>query len=107
MNADAESGSFAEEVYSLVAAIPAGRILSYGAVAALLGRPRAARVVGQALRQLPAHRADVPWWRVVNREGRISLPDPQGGAQRAKLSAEGVVFGAGGAIDWHRYGWRP
>lgn len=108
MSADAEEGrGFEHEVYAIVGEIPPGRILSYGAVAALLGKPRAARGVGQALRRLPPDRLDVPWWRVVNRDGRISLPDPRGAMQRGKLRAEGVRFGAHGTIDWDRYGWRP
>ena len=99
--------SFAEEVYRLVSEIPAGRVLSYGAVAALLGKPRAARGVGHALRQLPPERAEVPWWRVINSEGRISLPAPAGTLQRERLRVEGVRFDATGAVRWDRFGWRP
>lgn len=107
MSSDAERKGLAEQVYSLVSEIPPGKVLSYGAVAALLGRPRAARIVGQALRQLPADRPNVPWWRVVNREGRISLRGEHGEVQRGRLLTEGVDFGVDGAIDWNVFGWRP
>lgn len=98
---------FAERVYDLVRRVPRGRVVSYGGVAALLGRPRAARGVGRALRELP-HDTDVPWWRVVNHAGAISLGklDPHAARlQRVLLKGEGVVFDARGRIDWERFGW--
>ena len=95
-------------VYAVVAAIPRGRILSYGEVAALAGRPRAPRAVGAALSALPDD-VDVPWWRVVNGAGRISTSAIHHTAQvqRALLEDEGVTFSAGGHIDWDRFGWSP
>jgi methylated-DNA-protein-cysteine methyltransferase-like protein len=98
---------FAEQVYALVGRVPRGRIVSYGGVAALLGRPRAARAVGRALFELPdGHR--VPWWRVVNRNGEISIKGVLHGpaVQRALLEKEGVKFDPAGRIDWERFGWR-
>jgi methylated-DNA-protein-cysteine methyltransferase-like protein len=73
--------------------IPAGQVLSYGDVAAVLGAPRAARQVGYALAALsPAACAEVPWWRVLRTDGSIALQgDPvRGDAQAAALRAEGV-----------------
>jgi methylated-DNA-protein-cysteine methyltransferase-like protein len=81
--------------------------VSYGQVATWLGSPRAARAVGYAMFNVRGD--DVPWQRVVNSRGEISI----GGAlhrpelQRALLEAEGVVFGRGGAIDLRRFGWTP
>ena len=97
---------FTRRVYAVVAAIPPGRILSYGDVAAMAGRPRAPRAVGGALSALPDDR-DVPWWRVVSSTGRISTSSIHHVAQvqRALLKDEGVVFSAGGRIDWDRFGW--
>ncbi len=98
---------FAERVHDLVRRLPRGRVVSYGGVAALLGRPRAARGVGRALRELPDG-SDVPWWRVVNHAGEISLArlDPHAARlQRVLLEAEGVRFDTRGRIDWDRFGW--
>jgi len=97
---------FAGAVRTLVCAVPRGRVTSYGAVAALLGSPRAARGVGWALAALPDD-ADVPWWRVVNRNGEVSIKGAPGmpALQRALLEGEGVVFGPDGRIDLARFGW--
>ncbi len=75
----------------LVRKIPRGRVATYGQIAALLGRPRAARAVGQALAGSPA---GLPWHRVVNAAGGIS-PRPRAAGmltQRLRLESEGVVF---------------
>ena len=91
-----------ERIYVLVRRIPAGKVAAYGQIARWLGWPRGARTVGWALRALkPGH--DVPWQRVVNAQGRISLTD--GARQRALLEAEGVVFDENGRIDLEIYGW--
>ena len=77
-------------------------------MAALLGRPRAARGVGAALAALPDG-TDVPWWRVINGNGEISIreTDHLPARQRALLRAEGVRFDRRGRVDWERYGWNP
>jgi methylated-DNA-protein-cysteine methyltransferase related protein len=100
--------SFTDRVYDVVRSVPRGRVVSYGGVAALMGQPRAARGVGQALCALPDD-ADVPWWRVVNRNGEISITCQDHGAalQRALLEAEGVRFDDRGRLDWERHGWTP
>jgi len=98
--------TFAERACATIRAIPHGRIASYGGVAAVLGTPRAARAVGRALFELPEG-SDVPWWRVVNRNGEISIKGTMHGPalQRALLRAEGVRFDRQGRIDWNRFGW--
>lgn len=100
--------TFAERVYALVRQVPRGRVVSYGGVAALLGHPRAARGVGRALNVLPDG-TDVPWWRVVNRNGAISIRGVLHGAaiQRRLLVREGVRFDRNDRIDWKKYGWDP
>lgn len=97
---------FQKRVYGVVSSIPRGRIASYGTVAALMGRPRAARGVGSALCSLE-HDTEVPWWRVVNRAGRISTTclDHTAQLQRALLEAEGVEFDEDDAVSWERFGW--
>jgi methylated-DNA-protein-cysteine methyltransferase-like protein len=91
-----------ELVYALVREIPRGKVASYGQVARWLGWPRGARTVGWALRAL--HTDEVPWYRVVNAQGRVSLRDDEG-LQQVLLEAEGVVFTTAGQIDMKVYGW--
>src|SRR5512142_92152 len=100
-----------EAIYAVVRRIPRGRVTTYGAVAALLGRPRGARQVGYALAALRGARHDVPWQRVLGARPRgraaVSILDPMGAAvQEAKLRQEGVRFDARGLVDLERYGWR-
>ena len=100
--------SFSERVYALVRRVPRGRVVSYGGVAALLGHPRAARGVGRALNALPDD-TEVPWWRVVNRNGEVSIRGVLHGAARQHqlLASERVRFDRLGRIDWRKYGWQP
>jgi|GEM_PF-218380 len=100
---------FQECIYQLVRQIPAGRVATYGQVAVLCGRPRHARFVGYALYQV-APDSDIPWHRVVNAQGKVSVSPRRGGSdelQRWRLTAEGVVFSANGRINLGRYGWQP
>jgi methylated-DNA-protein-cysteine methyltransferase-like protein len=99
---------FSQKVYACVLRIPKGRIINYGGVAALVGKPRAARGVGYALSHLPAG-TDVPWWRVVNRRGGISTSHFTGTAQiqKAILESEGVEFDDAECASWERFGWDP
>ena len=98
---------FYECVYALVRQVPPGKVVTYGQVAALLGQPRAARAVGYALRFLPAG-TDVPWHRVINHRGQISLRTPPESplVQRLLLEEEGVVFDAEGRVDLAVYRWQ-
>jgi methylated-DNA-protein-cysteine methyltransferase-like protein len=95
--------SFDREVYAFVRRIPAGRTVSYGQVAAMLGRPRAARAVGGAMRRCPA---GVPWHRVLNAGGRISRRARVASmmTQRMLLEREGVTLRRG-RVDMARYAW--
>lgn len=99
---------FKESVYAVVRLIPAGRVLSYGAVSALMGRPGAARAVGSALSGL-SRELGVPWWRVINSSGRISTPriDQVATVQRQLLEQEGVRFKPSGRVDLVRSAWAP
>ena len=94
-------------VYRLVAKCPRGKVISYGGVAAKLGKPRAARAVGAALRDLPDG-SKVPWWRVINSRGEISIRGVHADVlQRELLLKEGVKFSKAGRIEWEKFGWNP
>ena len=102
-------GSRYERIYAVIRRIPAGRVATYGQIAELAGLPGHARQVGYALYALPAH-ARVPWHRVVNAQGRLSLGKviPEGDVeQRIRLEIEGVQFDADGKIVLERYRWYP
>jgi methylated-DNA-protein-cysteine methyltransferase related protein len=101
-----QTRGFTRKVWRMVSRCPRGKIVSYGGIAALLGHPRAARGVGHALSVLPDG-TDVPWWRVVNRNGEISARGAIHAVrlQRALLESEGVKFDRRGRIDWKRFGW--
>jgi len=97
---------FFEQVYEVVRQVPAGQVVSYGQVAALLGAPHAARTVGWALHALSVD-SDVPWHRVINARGRISTScqEHDAGVQQRLLEAEGVVFDERGYVDMRRFRW--
>ncbi|HEY9854616.1 MAG TPA: MGMT family protein [Stenomitos sp.] len=98
---------FFRRVYDVVRRIPAGRVATYGQIAHLLGQPMAARAVGYALAHLPEG-TDVPWQRVINREGRISprgIGAAPGDRQRALLEADGVRFDAEGRVPLRTFQW--
>lgn len=91
------------DICRVVEAIPRGRVASYGQVAALAGLPGRARLVGRVLSHLPPG-SRVPWQRVVNARGEISLPGEAGARQRRLLAREGVRPNPSGRIDMKRYG---
>jgi methylated-DNA-protein-cysteine methyltransferase related protein len=92
-----------DAIHVHVRKIPAGRVATYGAIARRAGL-RSARIVGAALAGVPAEQA-VPWHRVINASGRISLTGRAGTLQRKLLEAEGVRFDARGRIDLDAFGW--
>jgi len=86
---------FYEQVYAIVGQIPFGRVVSYGQIARMLGRHRAARQVGRAMRHCPEH---LPWQRVVMMDGSIA-GGMHADVRREKLKAEGVLFLPDGRVD--------
>ncbi|ADD76179.1 YbaZ [Pantoea ananatis LMG 20103] len=99
------SDSFKQRIWQIVAAIPPGRVTTYGDVALLAGSPRAARQVGGVLSRLPEG-STLPWHRVINRHGTISLQGDRLFRQREALEAEGVEVSDAGEIDLDQYRWR-
>jgi len=95
-------------IYAAVRRIPRGRVATYGQIAELAGLPGHARQVGYALHALPAG-TTVPWHRVLNARGALSLRREAGAelTQRLLLEREGVRFDAGGRVDLARVRWQP
>lgn len=113
-------------VWQIVWQIPAGQVLAYGQIAAMIPAPDgmdvpsyeriAPRWVGYAMRRCMSDdlnnpqdstQPSIPWHRVINSQGMISLPQGSFDAdqQRTRLEAEGVVFDSRGRVDFGRYGW--
>ncbi len=105
--------AFHESIWTLLTEIPTGKVITYGRLAHLAGPPAnmdlrtfnafAARWAGGALAHCPE---GLPWWRVINAQGRIS-PRESAGRQRELLESEGVEFDTRGRIDLDRYLWNP
>ncbi len=92
---------FYQEVYQIVAAIPPGRVATYGLIASLAGAPCHSRLAGKALSQVPDG-LNLPCHRVVNSQGRTA---PGWEQQRELLQNEGVAFKSNGCVDLNRYCW--
>ncbi len=97
------------KIYNAVRKVPRGRVATYGQIAALVGSPRAARIVGWALRSVVESKR-VPWQRIVNKDGMISIENMQAPKelQAELLRQEGVeVTERDGNfwIDLKQYGW--
>ena len=96
------------EIHDVVRCIPRGRVATYGQVAELAGIPGQARRVGYALSALQENTA-VPWHRVINAKGEISLRSHAGAEKRQMqlLRREGIVFDKNKRIPLARFQWRP
>ena len=98
--------AYRERVYEIVRSIPAGKVMTYGQLAILLGEGYTARTVGYVM-----HGADdgVPWQRVINSQGkcstgRLTIPID---LQQELLEAEGVEFNAAGKCDLAKFQYSP
>ena len=104
--------SFYQKIYQIVKKIPKGKIATYGQIAMLCGSPRGARMVGWALHVLPEEKLEeVPWHRVINREGRISTTclEHPADIQAFLLKKEGVMVikkNGNYFIDLKKFLWR-
>jgi methylated-DNA-protein-cysteine methyltransferase-like protein len=96
-----------QRVCQAVGQIPKGKVASYGQIATLAGLPGAARLVGNVLRKLPDG-SRLPWHRVINSQGKISLPidSPSYQEQKKRLLAEGIDI-QGSRIALKTFGWQP
>lgn len=99
--------SFTSRAKELIKKIPEGKVATYGLIAALAGSPRAARQVVRILHS-SSRKENLPWHRVVNSKGQISLKPFSGyEVQKQLLEKEGVSFGPDDTIDFDAYLWRP
>lgn len=98
---------FEQQLYTWLAQIPAGQVVTYGQLAGLIGRPGGARWVGRQLGRLPPG-SKLPWHRVLNARGGSSLPLEKGGGNRQLrlLQSEGVLV-VEGRVALARYQWNP
>jgi methylated-DNA-protein-cysteine methyltransferase-like protein len=97
---------FTRRVRTLIRSIPRGTVASYGQIASLAGEARQARQVAWILHATP-DREGLPWHRVINSRGLISLPPGRGGKEQARrLRAEGLRVDGAGAVDLKIYGWK-
>jgi len=96
--------SLYEKIYDMVKRIPKGKVATYGQIARLCGIPEHSRLIGYALHNLKPN-SGVPWHRVINSKGMISLPRSGGDYDRQKkiLEKEGVQF-IRDKIDLSKYG---
>jgi methylated-DNA-protein-cysteine methyltransferase related protein len=102
-----EGATDEEQIWQVVRSIPRGCVATYGQVAVLAGLPGGARKVGRTMSRLP-NGTRLPWHRVVNASGRISLPLGSTGyrEQKRRLEREGVAF-VKGRLSLARFRWRP
>ena len=94
-----------ERIWQVVSQIPRGKVATYGQVARLADLPGYARYVGYTMKILPIG-SKLPWYRVVNSQGRISFPEDsrQYRSQKDKLESEGIVF-INGRFSLRQYQW--
>ncbi|MCK5814128.1 MAG: methylated-DNA--[protein]-cysteine S-methyltransferase [Cocleimonas sp.] len=96
-----------ERIWQVVQLIPEGKVSSYGFIADLAGLPRRARFVSTALRKAPAH-IELPWHRVLNAQGEISIPNytPLYERQWELLEREGIIVKKG-KVNLALFSWKP
>ena len=102
----ADETAYREKVFTLVARIPKGNVMTYGSIAAVLGEGYTPRTVGYVMHNSPD---GVPWQRVINSQGKCStgrLTIPLN-LQQEMLEAEGIVFSKAGRCDLRMYQWWP
>lgn len=92
-----------ERVWQIVAAIPQGKVATYGQIAALAGIPSHSRLVGNILRRLPTG-TRLPWHRVINAQGRLRCPNAA--LQKSRLEQEGITL-IGDRVSLKHYRWQP
>ena len=94
---------FSRKVLAILRRIPVGRVIAYGDVARLAGKPRAARAVGNIMRQ--ARVPGLPYHRVIAAGGRLGGYGGNLGLKRALLVAEGLIVTGGRVRNFNKVRW--
>lgn len=96
-----------EKIWATIRRIPLGRVATYGQIATEAGFPKRPRLTAQALAHVPPG-MEIPWYRVINAQGRIAIPEGSRGhrEQKQRLQREGVKFD-GKRVDLETYRWQP
>ncbi|MCP3876270.1 MAG: MGMT family protein [Desulfobacteraceae bacterium] len=98
--------SFTQKALQIIRSIPEGKILTYGRIAAFAGKSNGARQISRLLHSM-SQKHDLPWHRVVNAHGKISLKPSYGyELQKALLESEGIKFSLNDTIDLKKYLWK-
>ncbi|MBN2280508.1 MAG: MGMT family protein [Candidatus Marinimicrobia bacterium] len=99
--------NFTKAVIETISRIPRGKVISYGRIALIAGNPFGARQVSRILHAM-SQKHNLPWHRVINSKGMISLPTGGGyEGQRRLLEEEGIALDEKGRIDFEIFGWDP
>jgi methylated-DNA-protein-cysteine methyltransferase-like protein len=103
----ADMNLFTERAITIMKQIPAGKVMSYGQVAALAGSPRGARQIVRILHSM-SRKYDIPWHRVINAKGEIGFKDErQLFEQKRRLEMEQIVIDEKNRIDLDKYRYLP
>lgn len=98
--------NFSQQVFALVYQVPKGKIATYGDIATLAGMSSYARQVGKVLSRLPAD-SQLPWHRIINAKGKISLLGERGNEQKQRLIDEGITISEHGTLSLKTYRYNP
>lgn len=99
--------AFTLKIIQNIEQIPAGKVATYGQIAAMSGNYRAARQVSRVLHTCSS-KYHLPWHRVIGAAGKISIPKDRNAyqLQKKKLQSEGIEFGLSDTIDLNLYQWQ-
>lgn len=97
------SSDFEKNVVEIIKSIPKGKVMTYKQVAESAGNPKAARAVAGILKR-KSEKYNLPWYRVINSMGKISLKSKKGYSEQKKLlEKEGIVFDKSGMVNFNKY----
>jgi methylated-DNA-protein-cysteine methyltransferase-like protein len=105
--APARTETFTQRVIKAIKTVPRGKVATYGLIALVAGNPRGSRQVAWILHSV-TEKEKLPWHRLINRQGKISLPKGAGyEMQKELLVEEGIAFDRDDRIDLDRFLWQP